>query len=67
MNTCDLCSLQDRDVRSGLACFRDDGRFERIERCSDHQSCRERVELSGRPWLLTDITDPRPPFVAAVR
>jgi hypothetical protein len=32
---CALCGTESRDVRSGLACYADDGRFERIERCSD--------------------------------
>ena len=53
---CDLCSREDRDVRSGLACYRDDGRFERIDRCMDHQACRERVEANGDEWPLADIT-----------
>jgi len=55
--TCELCGFTDpRDVRSGLACYADDGRFERIDRCTDHQACRDRVEASGEPWLLLDLT-----------
>jgi hypothetical protein len=56
---CDLCGSQDRDVRSGLACYSSDGRFERIDRCSDHQECRDRVEALGDTWPLIDITNPR--------
>ena len=55
--TCELCGTTDSDVRSGLACFASDGRFERVDRCIDHQSCRERVESEGKDWLLVDITD----------
>jgi hypothetical protein len=54
---CELCGVTDRDVRAGLACYADDGRFERVDRCSDHQACRGRVEAFGRPWPLIDITD----------
>lgn len=57
--TCDLCGLENRNVRSGLACYSDDGRFERIDRCMDHQACRDRVEASGREWPLSDITQSR--------
>lgn len=57
--TCDLCGVEDRNVRSGLACYADDGRFERIDRCMDHQACRDRVEASGDTWPLTDITQRR--------
>lgn len=53
---CDICGLEDRDVRSGLACYASDGRFERVDRCMDHQSCRRRVE-ADREWPLLDITD----------
>ena len=59
--TCELCGVESRDVRSGLACYSDDGRFERIDRCSDHQACRDRVEASGEAWPLVDITQKRVP------
>lgn len=55
--TCQLCGLTDpRSVRSGLACYADDGRFERLDRCVDHQSCRDRLEASGEDWPLSDLT-----------
>jgi hypothetical protein len=54
---CDLCGSSSLDVRTGLACYADDGRFERIDRCVDHQACRERVEADGREWELIDITE----------
>lgn len=57
--TCDLCSTSSMDVRSGLACYANDGRFERIDRCMDHQACRDRVEEQGRKWELADITTRR--------
>jgi len=57
--TCELCGSESLDVRSALACYADDGRFERMDRCVDHQRCRERVEESGNVWLLVDITNPR--------
>lgn len=53
---CDLCGASSRDVKSGLACYADDGRFERIDRCIDHQACRDRVEASSGSWPLADIT-----------
>ena len=56
---CDLCGLAANDVRSGLACYADDGRFARIDRCLDHQACRERVEAPGESWPLIDVTDAR--------
>ena len=54
---CALCGHSGTDVRSGLACFASDGRFERVDRCTDHQSCRERVESEGQEWELIDVTD----------
>lgn len=54
--TCELCGMASLDVRSGLACYAEDGRFERIERCIDHQACRDRVEAAGEVWALVDIT-----------
>ena len=42
---------------SGLACYAEDGRFERIDRCIDHQACRGRVEADGLKWELIDTTD----------
>jgi hypothetical protein len=54
--TCDLCGLEDRTIRSGLACYADDGRFERIDRCTEHQACRDRVEAAGNEWPLADLT-----------
>jgi hypothetical protein len=58
--TCELCGLESTDVRPGLACYADNGRFERIDRCVDHQSCRERLFLEGEDWPLTDLTyEPR--------
>jgi hypothetical protein len=54
---CLLCGIVSPDVRPGLACYADDGRFERIDRCSDHQACRERVEAQGDVWPLLDVTD----------
>jgi hypothetical protein len=56
--TCRLCGRSGPDVRTGLACYADDGRFERIERCVDHQSCRTATEAAGREWPLIDITTP---------
>lgn len=53
---CQLCGAT-QGVRSGLACYADDGRFERIDRCTDHQACRRRVEQAGAEWLLIDVTD----------
>ena len=55
--TCELCGTTDSDVCSGLACFASDGRFERVDRCIDHQACRERVESEGQEWELIDVTD----------
>ena len=54
---CQLCGTADADVRTGLACYADDGRFERIDRCIAHQDCRERVESQGESWPLIDVTD----------
>jgi hypothetical protein len=54
---CALCSHSGTDVRPGLACYAEDGRFERVDRCIDHQACRERVESDGEEWPLIDITD----------
>jgi hypothetical protein len=59
MTTCELCGLTGPTVRASLACYADDGRFERIDRCTDHQACRERVESAGLVWELIDITNPR--------
>ena len=56
---CELCGIESRDVRSGLACYADDGRFERIDRCTNHQECRDRVEASGSEWPLADLTERR--------
>jgi hypothetical protein len=56
---CDLCFREGIDVHTGLACFRDDGRFERIDRCDDHQACRDRLEATGAEWPLSDITTRR--------
>lgn len=53
---CDLCGHTSADVRSGLACYAEDGRFERIDRCTDHQACRERLFLEGEDWPLIDVT-----------
>lgn len=58
---CDLCGDESIDVRSGLACYADDGRFERIDRCVDHQACRDRLEALGDDWPLIDITEKRVP------
>lgn len=55
--TCDLCGSASLDVRPGLACYAETGTFERIDRCSDHQACRERVEDLGEDWPLLDITN----------
>lgn len=57
MNTCELCNVESHDVRSGLACYAEDGRFERIDRCTDHQACRDRLEATGEPWPLVDLTE----------
>jgi hypothetical protein len=60
--TCLLCGLVDPrglTVRASLACYADDGRFERIDRCVNHQACRERLESEGVDWPLVDITNPR--------
>ena len=57
--TCELCAVEGYTVCSSLACYADDGRFERIDRCTDHQACRDRVEADGLDWLLVDITNPR--------
>lgn len=54
---CDLCGFEALTVRSGLACYADDGEFRRIDRCTDHPSCRARVEEAGGAWPLLDITD----------
>lgn len=54
---CDLCGITSPDVHVSLACFADDGRFERIDRCSAHQDCRDRVEAAGSLWPLTDLTE----------
>lgn len=55
--TCELCAFTDPiKVRPGLACYADDGRFERMGRCVDHQECRDRVEASGAEWPLADMT-----------
>lgn len=55
--TCELCDITSHDVEPGLACYAEDGRFERIERCVDHQACRDRLESSGEDWPLIDITE----------
>ena len=55
--TCELCGAEGYTVCSGLACFASDGRFERVDRCIDHQACRERVEAEGQEWELIDVTD----------
>lgn len=52
---CDLCGELSLDVRSGLACY--EHGFERIDRCTDHQACRVRVEAAGGTWKLLDITE----------
>jgi hypothetical protein len=57
--TCELCGTESLDVRSSLACYADDGRFERMDRCVDHQASRDRVEDEGLEWPLIDITNPR--------
>ena len=54
--TCELCGIESSNVRSGLACYADDGRFERMDRCVDHQACRDRVEAAGEEWPLSDMT-----------
>jgi hypothetical protein len=56
---CQLCGHEGYDVCATLACYADDGRFERIDRCVQHQECRERVESAGLVWELVDITNPR--------
>jgi hypothetical protein len=55
--TCELCGLESDAVRPGLACYADDGRFERIDRCTDHQACRDRLEADRDEWPLIDITE----------
>jgi hypothetical protein len=58
--TCELCGQSDPRgmvVRSGLACYADDGRFERIDRCVDHRSCERRVVEAGGTWPLIDVRD----------
>ena len=55
--TCKLCGHAGYTVCSGLACYAEDGRFERIDRCTDHQACRDRVEADGLEWPLLDVTD----------
>jgi hypothetical protein len=59
MNTCELCGFEHPNVRSGLACYEDDGRFERMDRCTDHQACRDRLEDAGGEWPLADLTHSR--------
>lgn len=57
IRTCRMCGAKGYTVCSGLACYADDGRFERIDRCTDHQACRSRVEADGLDWPLVDVTD----------
>jgi hypothetical protein len=54
--TCELCGIESRDVRSGLALYAADGQFERMDRCVDHQACRDRLEETGEEWPLSDLT-----------
>jgi hypothetical protein len=54
--TCELCGIESRDVRFGLALYADDGRFERMDRCTDHQACRDRLEETGEDWPIQDLT-----------
>jgi hypothetical protein len=54
--TCELCGIESRDVRSGLALYAADDQFERMDRCVDHQTCRDRLEETGEEWPLSDLT-----------
>lgn len=54
---CFLCGVTSDQVRPGLACYREDGRFDHVDRCIDHQACRARVEANGNHWPLIDITN----------
>jgi hypothetical protein len=58
---CAFCGAESDDRRaiaSGLVRYAEpdaEGNvFGRLPRCTDHRSCRSRVEGSGEPWLVAD-------------
>jgi hypothetical protein len=51
--TCELCNVTSDDVRPGIGWFLDES-VQRIDRCRDHEACRQRVEASGETWPLRE-------------
>ena len=51
MKRCELCGLEDRDVRVMLGWYKGGGPAP-VERCPDAVACRQRVEAAGETWPL---------------
>ena len=51
--TCLLCG-DTADVTMALVRYRDDGIFNSVPRCRDHDACRRRVEASGGTWDIDE-------------
>jgi hypothetical protein len=61
-STCDLCGIRDERVRHGLVIWKDLAQpYNDIDRCEDHDACRERVILQGNEWPILDRTPIRHP------
>lgn len=55
---CLLCGVSGPYVRPVMVEWRDPGlhRFQVIPRCIERAECRARVEQTGEPWPLVDVT-----------
>lgn len=53
--TCDICADRSIDVRPGLVAWIDPAQpYAAVDRCSDEQACRARVEASGETWPVKE-------------
>lgn len=53
--TCDLCGHIGSDVRAGLVAWRNlEQPYAHVDRCTDTEACRSRVEASGETWPLLE-------------
>jgi len=62
---CDICGHRGSDVRPGLVVWRDLAQpYNAIDRCSDHDACRLRVEMAGDEWPIVEETPLTVPYDA---
>lgn len=61
--TCELCHQRSASVKRGLAWFKQgtstegdtiDEPIVYVDRCTDHEACRRRVEAKGERWPLLE-------------